>query len=193
MAEEDFDGWHPILSRVSLEPAAEAEEEEGAKAMNFESFKKLVNASGLTAVDRGRGHWQISGGPLLVNYYPVTGRYYVAGTKSGMAGTLEDAIQAARFAPTAGPKRDHRKNKNRRSAKKRLFKRQRTCRWCGCRLTLLQEDAWNGVELATLEHVIPLNLGGLDNANNWALACEPCNRARGGQMPGLEKREESTP
>ena len=154
------------------------------------TIRKAVEAAGLSAIDRGRGHWQITGGSLLVNYYPMTGRYYVAGTKSGRSGSLEEAIRAANIAPIAGAVRDKRKNRNRLSAKKRLIKRQWHCRWCGCRLTLSKDDAFEkGYALATLEHIIPLNCGGLDNANNWTLACRPCNQGRGGSMPELEESE----
>jgi len=57
--------------------------------VNFTNFKKKVEATGLKAIDRGRGHYQISGGPMLVNYYPTKGTIYVAGTMDA----LTDCVQ----------------------------------------------------------------------------------------------------
>jgi predicted phage-related endonuclease/5-methylcytosine-specific restriction endonuclease McrA len=49
------------------------------------------------------------------------------------------------------------------------------CRWCGRRLVN---------ETATLDHIVPLAVGGPDREENWCLACEECNHARGDS--GLE-------
>ena len=61
-------------------------------------------------------------------------------------------------------------------ARRRLLKKHPFCHWCN---TLLTE------ETATLEHIIPLKRGGLDNDNNRTLACEPCNQERGHDMPEI--------
>jgi len=41
-------------------------------------------------------------------------------------------------------------------------------------------------ETATLDHVIPISRGGLNNANNYVIACEPCNSERGNNMPEVK-------
>ena len=41
-------------------------------------------------------------------------------------------------------------------------------------------------ETATIEHYVPLGLGGLDNRNNMVLACDPCNSERGCSMKELK-------
>ena len=38
---------------------------------------------------------------------------------------------------------------------------------------------YNGVDLATADHVIPLSRGGYDGHSNMVVACRPCNLAKG--------------
>lgn len=78
--------------------------------------------------------------------------------------------------PKAQGRKDKRKGNYRRQ-KARLYKTQKTCKWCEKEFPLNE---------MTLEHIIPLDRGGLDNPNNWALACEPCNSARANNMPELQ-------
>jgi hypothetical protein len=44
------------------------------------------------------------------------------------------------------------------------------CKWCRCLLT---------EATATIEHMVPLTVGGTNERSNLALACEGCNQARG--------------
>jgi len=48
--------------------------------------------------------------------------------------------------------------------------RPRTCWMCGCVLTRCS---------ATVDHLKPQAKGGRDAAENYKLACKPCNNARG--------------
>ncbi|MFN6537943.1 MAG: HNH endonuclease [Nostoc sp. EkiNYC01] len=48
------------------------------------------------------------------------------------------------------------------------------CFWCGCNLTL------NAI---TVDHYIPLSLGGSNKIKNLRLACNGCNNKRGNAMP----------
>lgn len=43
------------------------------------------------------------------------------------------------------------------------------CKWCGCELT---------IHTATLDHIVPLAKGGLNQESNYCLACEGCNSTR---------------
>jgi hypothetical protein len=143
-------------------------------------LEKAAQALNAVVVDRGHGHFQIKGA-LLVNYYPNAKRQtaYVAGTNRGKH--FVNPVQAVALAfkpPAFRPGETERKSGGYRRVKIRLFKKQKHCHWCKAKLTL---------ETATLEHVIPLARGGLDNDNNRVLACEPCNRKRGHSMPELSR------
>jgi predicted phage-related endonuclease len=54
--------------------------------------------------------------------------------------------------------------------KRAMLDAQPNCRWCNCKLT---------EATATIEHLVPLAVGGTNDRNNLALACEGCNQARG--------------
>lgn len=54
--------------------------------------------------------------------------------------------------------------------KQQMLEADPHCKWCRCTLT----DA-----TATIEHITPLAVGGTNERNNLALACEGCNQARG--------------
>lgn len=143
------------------------------------SLTKMAKERGLQVIERGSGHFQITGGPLLVNYYPGSKKRsaYVAGTTSKKVGVSpQQAVEMAFKAPTAVRKDQRRKSY--RGIKLQLLKKSAKCKWCNAKLTM---------ETATLEHIIPLSRGGLDNKNNMALACEPCNKARGSDMPELKQ------
>jgi hypothetical protein len=146
-----------------------------------QTLEQLASKRGLRVIDRGQGHLQIAGGPLLVNYYPLAKKRsaYVAGTTGRRVNvTPEQAIEMA-FAPpslTGISRRDDRGG-NYRSARKKMLRKDNRCHWCKIKLTL---------DTSTMDHVIPLHRGGLDNANNRVLACEPCNTKRGHEMPELK-------
>ena len=146
----------------------------------LDSLEKAAFARGLHVVDRGQGHLQIAGGPLLVNYYPLAKKRsaYVAGTTSRVVNvTPEHAVEMAFLPPAIKclPERVQRRG-NYRNKRRRMLKSNSLCHWCKKKLTL---------DNSTLDHAIPLARGGLDNANNWVLACETCNHDRGHAMPEL--------
>ena len=145
-------------------------------------LESAAERRGLKVVDRGNGHFQITGGPLLVNYYPLSKKHsaYVAGTTGRKVGvTPEQAVEMAFVPPPVvryGQKDERRGHY--RNIRRKMLKFSKKCYWCGEFLTL---------DTSTLDHKIPLALGGLDNANNWVLACEPCNHDRGSSMPELKE------
>ena len=49
------------------------------------------------------------------------------------------------------------------------------CCWCGMHMTELQGREHS----ATIEHVVPISVGGKDDPENYAVACNKCNRRRG--------------
>lgn len=141
-------------------------------------LRKLAEAKGLSLIERENGHIQITGGPLLVNYYPNSKKMvaYVSGTTKGIYRVSpEKAVQMCFEVPNV-PFKDKRKASYK-STRKRMFKKSNICHWCR------EPMAW---EDCTIEHIIPLGRGGLDNANNRTLAHEKCNHERGNDMPELK-------
>lgn len=136
-----------------------------------------------TVSEKSFGHFQIRG-RLLVNYYPFSRKRtaYVAATTHGQHNVSPtQAVEMAFTPPPIAPaaKKDARRGGRSKRQRKSLIKRDGAfCHWCGCMVTL---------QTSTVEHVIPLHRGGLDNSNNRVLACKPCNEARGHNMPELSK------
>lgn len=155
-------------------------------------LERLARAAGIRLTKPGfpsnqNGHYQIHG-KLLVNYYPDSAKKtaYVAGTKKGIQGvTPEMALEMSMREPDRVP--DHMKDtrsRNSKAIRRKMFRGRETvpCCWCGEPITL---------ETSTIEHKIPLDRGGLDNANNRVLACAPCNNKRGNNMPELSQKPNS--
>lgn len=57
--------------------------------------------------------------------------------------------------------------------RRRLFKADPHCSYCGCELN------WG---TATLDHVVPRSKGGTDSMDNLVLACQPCNVRKADQL-----------
>lgn len=156
--------------------------------MLVDELKKLAAVAGVEVEDPAfhakNGHYKIHG-KLLVNYYPLSANRtaYVDGTTKGIKGVSPaDAIAMAMSEPKlVAP---HLKDERARNSRAIRFKMMNgrisvPCHWCGKEIDL---------ETSTIEHVIPLDRGGLDNANNRVLACSPCNTARGNSMPELKEK-----
>lgn len=148
-------------------------------------LRKLAKASGLTVKECGNGHVQIMGGPVLVNYWPDSKRrtVYIGSTKGGIYGaTPERVIQMASEKPKVINSAPARK-RSYRADKVKMLRKQKTCHWCGKQVSI--DGEVEGTLKATLDHIIPLKRGGLDNPNNYTLACESCNSERGHDMPEM--------
>lgn len=144
--------------------------------IDFEQFRTKAEAAGLKARQCTIYHWQMLGGALLVNYYPTAkggAKIYIGGTTEGFRGSLELAIQAAQKIPARLPKEDRKHPTHYRRHKRRLLKISAFCFWC--------KKPLNSAD-ATIDHKIPLHLGGLNNSNNYVLACEPCNHKKGHEI-----------
>ena len=164
--------------------------------MDLQDRNKLAHLAaerGLKVIWRDNGHVQLTGGPLLINYYPDSKRRsaYVAGTtRARHYVTAEQAVAMAFEAPgiVAKAQRNARNHQRRREIKQRLRKRDGDlCHWC--HETMIFERGGEGEMSATIEHVIPLARGGLDNFNNMALSHKKCNHERGHEMPELSQNE----
>jgi len=142
------------------------------RALEFLCLERNVQLT-----NRGNGHIQLKGA-LLVNYYPYgkNKSAYVAGTKKASKKvSINQAVDMCFQAPTSQGETDKRKG-NSRKKRKKMIRKIKNCHWCKTPLTL---------DSSTIEHVIPLARGGLDNANNRTLACSGCNHSRGSNMPEL--------
>jgi len=152
-------------------------------AARMEKIAKPLGVSVLIK-NSATGHIQLVGA-WVVNYYPCSKNKtaYIKGTVKGYAGVSElSAVKMATKQPPVAP--DSHKTERSTSGKYGRYKRWRVsgkrnkCRWCSEILTY---------ETATLEHVVPLNRGGLDCESNWDIACLACNTGRGDGMPELNK------
>jgi len=148
----------------------------------IELLRSLCDEYGLTMTYNINGHVQIKSCRLIVNYYPFSKdkTAYVAGTKKGITGCSNlQVIKMALTQPKIIDAKVKRANPNRyKREKMRLIKKNPNCHWCDILLT---------IETATIEHIIPLKRGGLDNANNITIACKTCNQSRGHDMPELKQ------
>lgn len=136
---------------------------------------KDIDIRGVLIKDCGNGHIQIKGA-LTVNYYPESKKRtaYVCGmVGSAKHVTAKKAVLMANEPPINNGFKSPRL-KNYKTAKNKLMAKNAHCYWCDIPLTKAT---------ATLDHVIPLSRGGLNNDNNYVLACEPCNIKRGNSMP----------
>lgn len=140
--------------------------------MTFEEFRTQAGDKGLSTRDCGNGHWQVKG-KLLVNFYPKYGTIYVAGTTKGVvAKNLGEVFLACDELPVM-PVIEKRGQYT--THKRRLWSQRPECSWCKKKL---------GYKEATVDHVIPLSKGGLNNGNNYVLSCQPCNLKRGNEVGG---------
>ena len=142
---------------------------------------KNIDISNVSIKDCGGGHIQIKGS-LIVNYYPDSKKRtaYVCGmVGSAKRVSPQKAVTMANEPPINNGFKAPRL-KNYKSAKTKLLAKNKNCHWCKEPLTRAT---------ATLDHVIPLSRGGLNNDNNYVLACEPCNSKRGNSMPEVIKQK----
>mmetsp|Transcript_17837 Transcript_17837/g.35963 ORF Transcript_17837/g.35963 Transcript_17837/m.35963 type:complete len:93 (-) Transcript_17837:565-843(-) len=54
------------------------------------------------------------------------------------------------------------------------------CYYCGKRVRKVDWSSnYNGKDLATVDHVVPLARGGTDHPSNLVVSCKPCNVKKG--------------
>jgi hypothetical protein len=152
--------------------------------VNFPALQRSAQAAGIEAVKCTAWHWQLRG-PNIVNYYPGKGTVYVNGMVQALAldgdaaGARALVALATRPLPLVpeGERTARPTNTRAQAQRRRLWRRDPRCHWCGARL----ETASAG----TLDHRIPLAAGGSQRADNVVLACRQRNLARGHTMPEL--------
>lgn len=146
----------------------------------FSDLARAAEAAGIVAVECGPWHWQVRGGPIVVNFYPNKGTVYINGAvqKCGeRAWTPEHVVAIAINGPRFQRGEDRRRCKA--EKRERWNRGPRVCCWCG--------TPFEKYEDATVEHVLPLSRGGSNRVENIRLACEPCNKARGNGVAAPSK------
>ena len=157
-------------------------------------INQLQNAAkkaGLQVVQKDDHHYQIIGGAMIVSYYPHSKKQtaYVCGTRQSKTGVTPREAVAMAGLPPAYTGTVKRKRKHYQLWRRKLWRKQGSlCHWCGMpMMRTTQDDPGSVALLATIEHVIPLARGGLDNANNIVLAHLGCNSRRGHDMPEISQ------
>lgn len=154
-------------------------------------LRKLAADAGYRMTVGGAGHVQVYG-PMRVSWWPLSKKMtlYVLGTKSGrVRQSAADVMRAvARPPPKLKGKTKRPASSGGRRWKLGQFQKQRgLCHWCH---ETMNPPGNNGPEDATVDHVIPLNRGGLNNPNNKVLAHQRCNSERGDDMPEVKNHEQ---
>ena len=148
------------------------------KVKNLAELELKATMSGVEYFNHGSGHIRLVG-PITVNYYPTSKNKtaYIQNTKKGFSNvTPERALQMCFEVPEANGVICKRRA-NTRNMRQAILRKIKNCHWCGAHLT---------IDTSTVEHIIPLARGGLENASNRTLACPKCNHSRGSNMPELE-------
>ena len=139
--------------------------------MRFETFQKHCQEVGLQARECSLYHWQVLGGKFLVNYFMSERKgntVYVQGQTHGVSARPSDAIKYANQLPN-GVETVERKHSYQ-TAKRMLLRKGSLCKLCNKPVS---------EEEASVDHKIPLALGGLNNRNNYQLTHKDCNAKKG--------------
>lgn len=147
----------------------------------YRQIEQIAGQYGVRVEEKGPGHYQIHG-PLLVHYWPHSRNRtaYVNNTRTKK--TEVSPAEAVKMAVTLPPfekLKGRRKSTLHARKRKRWIKDRGVCHWCGDPVT---------EENATIDHVIPLGRGGIDNCANMVLACRDCNEWRGHDMPEIAEK-----
>lgn len=151
----------------------------------MELLKKLAKEKNIELTERPNGHFTLHG-DLMVHYYPYSKNKiaYVNGTVKGIKKVNpQQAVDMCFKAPETSKIKDKRfsnQKTNRKHRQNIINKGNTNCMWCNKILT---------INTSTLEHIIPLDRGGLNNPCNFGLACESCNKKRDNNMPELEGKD----
>ena len=142
------------------------------------AYREAAENAGLSWERKGSGHYHIKGGAYLVNVYPNarTPSAYVDGTTRGVKPcSPARAVELAMAIGIEARRKDERSSRDR----YRRWKRKQyrggivLCYLCGHGVPRRQ---------ASVDHVIPLDKGGLDEPKNWRIAHIGCNQRKDAEV-----------
>jgi 5-methylcytosine-specific restriction endonuclease McrA len=131
--------------------------------------------SDLVWVQRSNYHFQVIG-KYLVNYYPTKNTYYIQGTeRKGLYRDEKHLEQIANGQCEINIGYGEKRKGTSRPKKKKLWEKGvRNCFVCGQVIATFNE--------ATLEHKVPLSIGGSNRMDNLSLSHKECNHKKGNKL-----------
>lgn len=149
--------------------------------ISWSEFHSILASAGFIPMLVEETHWRVLGGVKQIDVY-LTDECEFASICIGEAATgfrkwkLESINQLLKIVRDGTiPKPKHTQGRpSRKMVKKHrtlLYQIDQRCHWCRVHFKT-EEDA-------TLDHVIPLSVGGINCPDNYVLSCEQCNFARG--------------
>ena len=143
-----------------------------SECVRFKTFARKCEAAGLTAKECSDYHWQILGGKFLVNYFHGKNgpSIHIAKTNHSIAGTDAIAIRSANELPDSIE--ESKRRGNYKKYRVRLYRKSNLCSLCHKPMTF---------DEASVDHIIPISRGGMNNPNNYQLSHKRCNNDKGNQ------------
>jgi len=110
-------------------------------------------------------------GVFLINIYPTTDSYYIQGTNHKYKfSSLDELCLLALGEINCPTSPEGSKRKSLRYMKQKKFNQSNICFFCGTEIS--------SVDVATVEHKIPLSRGGSNRSDNISLSHDECNQKR---------------
>lgn len=134
-----------------------------AKDVDFDMFHRMAKGAGLDAIEFSEDTWILTGGVEPIEYHKTSGIPPVKAIRKA----LGKRLQTGKLSKRAKRHRDL------------LFRSHPYCHWCNKKLTK---------NTRTLEHLVPLSMGGTDALINLRLACPECNSGRNLSVQRVPKR-----
>ena len=138
--------------------------------MRYKTLEKKVNELGASMRKCSPYHWQIKA-KYTINIWPTKYKAYIDKTNHSITfSEPKDILRLIQEFPRDTIDRSKRKYGGYTKYKVRLYKKSNACAKCKKKMSFKE---------ATVDHIIPISQGGMNNPNNYQLMCEPCNLEKG--------------